>query len=452
MKSKHILYFISTLLLVMLSERAALAQQPSLTLQQAVEAALESNHLLKARSLQIEEKKAKTKEDAIKKYPSVTLNSTWQYNANIGELVIPHGSFGTLPLNTSTVIELPNSDRSFDLGKHQTFNAGATIYQPISQQAKINTGIEVSKADVLIATQEQRKAAQQIEQAVEKLFFGILINSRKAEEVKAKLELSKLRLYDVESALLSGKTIHLSKEGLQANIADEEQELLKLTIQREDYGADLRRLTGIDVMKFSLSPVEVNPNQPLMASDYQSSALSTNADLSIAELTVHKTRLALKAAKQSYLPDVGIIAGYTYQQGNILYPNNNPFAGLNFKWNIQDLFANKQVLNQRSLQLQQAKENEANTLEQLQADVEKAVRKISQTEALVSAAQKVVNFRRQELKIQLDKQAAGLNVPADVLSTRSTVAKAEADLYAAQLNYRLAQSELNALTKGEILR
>lgn len=452
MKSKNIIYHIAAIFLVMLSERPALAQQQTLTLQQAIDAALESNHLLKVKSLQIEEKKAKTKEDMIKKYPAVTLNSTWQYNANIGELVIPQGSFGALPLNANTIIQLPDADKSFELGKHQNFNAGATIYQPLTQQAKINTGIEVSKTEVLIAAQEKRKAAQQIEQAVEKLYFGMLINSKKTDEAKAKLELSKLRLYDVESALLSGKTINLSKEGLQASIADEEQELLKLTIQREDYAADLKHLTGIEVIKFSLNPVETDLSEPKDVSEYQSSALSGNADRNIAGLTVDKTRLAIKAAKQSYLPDVGIIAGYTYQQGNILYPTNNPFAGLNFKWNIQDLFANKQVLSQRSLQLQQAKENEANTLEQLNADVEKAVRKINQAQALINAAQKVLNFRAQELKIQLDKRAAGLNVPADVLSTRSTVAKAEADLYAAQLNYRLAQSELNTLTQGEILR
>lgn len=452
MKIKYRIYHIATLLFVALSARPALAQEQALTLQQAIEAALESNHLLKAKSLQIEEKKIKTKEDLIKKYPAVTINSTWQYNANIGELVIPQGSFGALPLNPSTTIQLPNEDKSFELGKHQNFNAGATIYQPITQQAKIHTGIELSKTEVQIAEQEKRKATQQIEQAVEKLFFGILINSKKADESKAKLELSKLKLYDVESALLSGKTINLSKEGLQASIADEEQELLKLNIQREDYAADLKRLTGIDVLRLNLIPVDLDLAKPKSASDYQTSALSRNADLAIAELTLNKTRLGIKAAKQSYLPDVGIIAGYTYQQGNILYPTNNPFAGLNFKWNIQDLFANRQVLNQRTLQLQQAKENQANTMEQLHADLEKAVRKIHQAEALINAAEKVMKYRNQELKIQLDKRAAGLNVPADVLASRSTVAKAEADLYAAQLNYRLAHSELSALTEGEILR
>lgn len=452
MKSKHNIYHIATLLFVAFSARPAMGQEQSLTLQQAIEAALENNHLLKAKSLQIEEKKMKTREDNIKKYPAVTLNSTWQYNANIGELVIPQGSFGALPLNPSTTIQLPNEDKSFELGKHQNFNAGATLYQPITQQAKIHTGIELSKTEVQIAEQEKRKATQQIEQAVEKLFFGILINSKKTEESKAKLELSSLKLYDVESALLSGKTINLSKEGLQASIADEEQELLKLNIQHEDYAADLKRLTGIDVMQRSLVPLQLDPANPKPASAYQSDALARNADLAIAELTLDKTRLGIKAAKQSYLPDVGIIAGYTYQQGNILYPTNNPFAGLNFKWNIQDLFANKQVLNQRTLQLQQAKENQANTLEQLNADLEKAVRKIHQAEALIGAAEKVLKYRNQELKIQLDKRLAGLNVPADVLASRATVAKAEADLYAAQLNYRLAQSELNALTQGEILR
>ncbi|MGV3706622.1 MAG: TolC family protein [Arcticibacter sp.] len=452
MNTRNTPYRIAAVCLMAFAAMPAFAQQSTLTLQQAIDAALQNNHLLKVKSLQIEEKNAKTREDMIKRYPAVMLNSTWQYNANTGELVIPQGSFGALPLNANTTIQLPAADKSFQLGEHRNFNAGATIYQPLTQQVKINTGIQVSRTEVKIAEYEKRKAAQQIEQAVEKLYFGILINRKKEEESKAKLEVAKLKLYDVESAILSGKTINLNKEGLQASIADEEQELLKLQIQREDYAADLKRLTGMDVQQANLSPVPVDRAEPKAMADYQTAALSGNADLNIASLTVSKAKLGIQAAKQSYLPDVGVIAGYTYQQGNILYPTNNPFAGLNFKWNIQDVFANKQVLSQRSLQLQQAKENEANTIEQLNNDIEKAVRKISQAEALINAAQKVLTFRSQELEIQQDKREAGLNVPADVLAARSTLAKAEADLYAAQLNYRLAQSELNAVTQGEVLR
>lgn len=450
MKFKHISRYLFSVPALLLATNTLFAQQQEpLSLQQAIDAALQNNHLLKIKSLQIDEKKAKIKEDEIKRYPAVTLNSTYQYNINVGELVIPQGSFGALPLNAETTIQLPNQDKAFELGKHNNFNAGATIYQPLSQQAKISTGLEVSKTDVLIAGQEKRKASQQIEQAVEKLYFGLLINRKQAEEANAKLDLAKIKLYDVESGLLSGKTILLSKEGIQANIADEEQNILKLSIQEEDYTNDLKRLTGLPVHRFALTEIEVNPAEKKPIEEFLSSGKANNADIKMAGYTEEKARLAIKAAKQSYIPDFGVIAGYTYQQGNVLYPTNNPFAGLNFKWNIQDIFSNRQVLSQRSILLEQARENKANTEEQLSNDIEKAFRKIRQAEALISAAQKVLRFRTEEMKIQRDKQDAGLNVPSEVLSAKSLLAKAEADLYAAQLNYRLAQSDLRILTEGE---
>ena len=42
------------------------------------------------------------------------------------------------------------------------------------------------------------------------------------------MKLSKIKLFDVESALMAGKTVNVDKAGLQANIADEEQRILQL--------------------------------------------------------------------------------------------------------------------------------------------------------------------------------------------------------------------------------
>ena len=61
-------------------------------------------------------------------------------------------------------------------------------------------------------------------------------------------------------------------------------------------------------------------------------------------------------------------------------------------------------------------------------------------------AQKAVNYRKDELKIQQDKKDAGLNIEADLLNTKSMLAKAQADLLSAKLNYRIAYSDLRILT------
>lgn len=50
------------------------------------------------------------------------------------------------------------------------------------------------------------------------------------------------------------------------------------------------------------------------------------------------------------------------------------------------------------------------------------------------------------LKIQKDKQTSGLNLASDYLTARAALANAEAELYAARLNYCMALTDLPILT------
>ena len=445
MKTRHItVAFLMTLILT--SRYSAAQQKEAISLSKAIEMALQNNHLLNARKWQVAEKLAKVEEDRVKKYPVVNVSSSYQYNAALGALTIPQGSFGSLPLSSGTTVLLPDTEKKFDLGSHHTANAGVMVYQPITQLSKIKVGIDIAKTDVTIAEQERDKTILAIRQAVEKLYYGLLISAKQQTEAQAKLELARLKLYDVEGALLAGKTVDVSKVGLQASIADEEQNLLKLQIQEEDYTADLKLLTGSTATGFVLENVAVLPEVVASAEEYKLAAASQNPDIRVATLGELKTEQAIKAARLSYRPDVGAVAGYTYQVGNILFPTHSPYVGVNFKWNIQDIFSNKQVLMQRGALLQQAHENTAGVKEQINAEIDKAHRKIKQAGALVMVAQKAVNYRTEELRLQTDRLEAGQSLRADILTIRSLLARAEADLLAAQLNYNLARSELALLT------
>lgn len=425
-----------TFVLLLAAGKQTYAQTDTITLDRAIDAAIQNNHMLNIKKTQVEEKQAKVKEDEIKKYPTLILNSTYLYNVNTSD---------PLPTNSSTVLPVPIPDKFMQLGEHNTFNAAGVIYQPITQQGKIRTGIDISKTDVLITEKEKEKVAQQIKQSVERLYYGLLINQKQKTEAVSKLEVAKIKLFDVESALLAGKTVNVDKAGLQANIADEEQTILQLDIQAQDYMDDLKQITGLTADNLSLANVDTAASATPSLEESKSVAFVNNVDLNIANLNQTKAELGIKAARQSYLPDVGLVGGYFYQTGNSVFPNNNPFAGINFKWNIQDVLSNKHVVKQRELSSQQANENLANTREQLNTDVDKAYNKIIQSKNLIAVAQKSVYYRKEELKIQLDKSATGLNTKVDVLNAQSSLAKSEADLYAAQLSYRLAISDLNIL-------
>jgi outer membrane protein TolC len=322
------------------------------------------------------------------------------------------------------------------------------LYQPITQIGRINAGVNVSKTEYGIAQNEEAKAENQIRQAVEKLYFGLLVIQKQIEEAELKVTLAKMKLADVVSAVSAGKTTESNSYGLSAAEADEEQNLLKLKIQYEDYAADLKQLTGLAPgSSITLEPVNAESlieNIPAIDTALND-AVAGNSDLKIASLYKTKADNAIRASKFSYLPDIGLLGGYTYQNGSVIYPKNNAFVGASLKWNLQDALSNRTVQLQRISARKQAEENFANTKEQVSKDIVKAYRKLKQSEELIRVAEKVVIYRREDLKIQNNRSSSGLNLGADVLGAKAAMAKAESDYYAAQLNYRITLSELKIL-------
>jgi outer membrane protein TolC len=94
----------------------------------------------------------------------------------------------------------------------------------------------------------------------------------------------------------------------------------------------------------------------------------------------------------------------------------------------------------------QAEENLANTKEEVNKEIAKAYRKLKLSEELIRVAKKVMDYRKEDLKIQNDRRKSGLNLESDLLAARAAMAKAESDYFAAQLNYRTSLTELKILT------
>ncbi len=420
----------------------------SVSLETVTDMVLRNNHLLKVRRLQSEEKKNKVNEDRIKYLPTVALGGSYQYNTNLPSLAIYQGQFGQLPYG-GVIIPLPASDEIIQMGNHNIYNAGITVYQPLTQIGKINAGVKVSQTELQIAKTEEAKAEIQIKQSVEKLYFGLLIVKKQLEEAEIKADLAKTKLNEVKNAFTAGKTTESIIYGLAANAADEEQNLLKLKIQYDDYEADLKQLAGIDPERvLSLLPIpDGNPSYEAIRIDTSLvEAMPVNNDLKLAWLSTSKADFSVRASRRSYLPDLGILGGYTYQEGSVIYPKNNTYFGASFKWNLQDVLTTRTVQLQRIYLRRQAEENLANTREQINKDIQKALRKLRQSEELIKVAGKVVEYRQEDLRIQKNKREAGLNLKSDLLTSEAALAKAEADFLAARLNYRIALSELKILT------
>ncbi|MGQ7855539.1 TolC family protein [Pedobacter sp. WC2501] len=446
---KHKIKTVLTILVVLLCANRASAQSTTgYSLQQLIDSARTNNLLLSIGEFQVQEKMSKLKEDKIKQYPSVVLDGNFQYNFKLPDITIPAGSIGTVTAGNGTIQPMPAQDTRLKIGDKGSYNAGISLYQPIIQQARIHTSLEIDKTEINLSQQEKARTNLQLNLSVEQLYYGTLIAQKQAEAAKARLELTKSRIYDAQNALQAGKTTGMPLSGLQADLAGQEQNILKQEIAVQDYLAELIRLTNIPAHTIRLIEPSSNNFQTGDINGYKMKAAG-NPEIQISKLNIDKARLGIKMARQGNLPDLGLIAGYYNQQGNPVLPSSSPYLGIALKWNLQDLFSNKQVQIQRQFQLKQAEANLTYTKQKVDTDIEKAWRKTQQSEALIKSAQKVVFYRKTALKEQEDKQLAGLDIKTSIIEARQLLAEAEADLYAAQFSNAMAISELANLTGTE---
>ncbi|MBE9601540.1 TolC family protein [Pedobacter sp. MC2016-24] len=441
-------YNIKTILLLLLFSfisASRLSAQEYYSLHQLIAAAKKNNHLLKIKEYQVQEKISKLNEDEIKKYPVAAIDGSYQYNFKLPDITIPAGTIGSITNLAGESQLLPAQASRFTLGEKGNYNIGLTIYQPITQQFKINTNLDIDKTDIQISQKEKAKTAIQIKLAIEQLYYSTLIAKKQAEIAIAKIKLARAKLYDLEGTLAVGKTTESNRSGLMANVAEEEQYLLKINNQIQDYLTEISMLTNLNVEKLNLKEYEEG-NIWIKPIESYKTALNNNPDMQIALMNQEKANLGIRTAKQNNLPDFGLTAGYYLQQGSPILPANSPYLGVTLKWNIQDLFTYKQIKNQRLSQFRQAIENIEYTRQKVNGEIEKAWRKVKQSDALIAAAKKFVDYCKEALKEQQDKHFSGLGIKTTFLEIQLRLAQAEADWYTAKLSSAIALAELESQT------
>lgn len=407
---------------------------------QLIDAAKKNSHQLNIKQYQILVKTSKLHEDEIKRYPSVALDGSYQYNFKLPDISIPAGTIGMINTGNGTAQLLPAQDSKFTVGEKGNYNVGINLYQPITQQAKLATAMAIDQADIQIGKQESAQTALQLKLQVEQLFYSALILRKTSESVKLRVELAKAKLTDGETSRMAGTSTAASLAGLRADIAYEEQALMKIDLQLQDYLSEMSNLTAIDLEKMNLQEPALN-EKAIVINDSRSSAM-LNPDLEIARLNKEKALLGIRAIKQSNLPDFGLVAGYYRQQGNPILPVSSPFVGISLKWNLQDLFTNREVQTQRQAQLKQAEENMVYTQQQIGLTVNRLSRKVVQCNTLITAASKAVAYRKDELMEQQNRLTAGFEIKTNILETKVKLAQAETDLYTAKLQQAIAIAEL----------
>jgi outer membrane protein TolC len=300
------------------------------------------------------------------------------------------------------------------LGKDQTA-VYVNLTQPVTPVFKIKQAVNIARADEVIASAKAAQAIAQVETKVERIYFALLIAQRKQTLAEINTQMA-----GRPSLMEAGKDLVTARS-----------EVAELT-------RSLNALLGFEPD----TELELTAPEPVIETiserEATQQALANNPEIVEAEQTVVKARAATKLSKLDYVPEVAVVGGYFNQNAIPPLPQDFSYIGVIASLNLFDFGKREKIASERKTQLAMAEAGVDLVKAKVAASAQKAFLDLQRT-------RKIRDLTRQ---LAMTYQATTVSYQDVGLTAKADRAKAEEDMFQAELEYREAYAQLRRIIEG----
>jgi len=420
----------------------ALAETRTLTLDEAVSLAVAQNSSLKIAGSRVREGREKRNTVRSDYFPHLRNESNYFHLSDKQLVNIPAGSLGAVP----GLGPFPVQDVGINQGSDTPFITNTTLTQPLTQLPKIYHADNVALADQQIAAAELEKAKTDIIFATHRLFYGLVVTRKLKDAASAAVSAGEQALREAKDSVAAGNQLEVAAIGSNAVLLQNRHALLSAEIQIADLNSELSDLLDLP-LDTEIDPVDPSPPEPTADTreTYVKEALEKNPEIKAARENVSKAQSGVKAAQWEYVPDISAFGQYIHQDGVPFVTNNLGIVGLRMTWDIIDGGKRGGVVGQRKEQLNQADENLHRVKKRIEVEVDKACRKLEQTQRLIDVTRESLELYRENLRLKSDAIKSRTVTESQYATAVASVKKAEYEHTQALLGYYLATADLKRI-------
>ena len=427
------------------------AAERELTLDQAINLALEHNGDIGVARLEVQNFEALKAKARAQYLPKLTNNSDATYLTEREGVVLPRASLGvfsaTGPIPAETII--------IDQGAHITYSSRTYLSQPTLQLFATHAINHSAKMDVETARLNVEDKSENTAIQVRQLYYEVL--DAESQVRAAEEEVVTFRKSDQEAAAQvdEGAALPVKELEARANLLQAESLASKARNAERDDRLELNNVMGVLLnSRFRLvtpSAAEFSADALPTRDEAVRIALARQPQVLIAEKKVDKAKAEVRVAEDAFIPDLTISTHHSYQVGiALLVRNYGVFQG-EFSYNLFNGGATRaQVRSQKSL-LTEAQQNLANVRASTTVSIETAYDNVENAQLDLTAKQQAVLARGEGARVADSRYAHGEILTSERDMTHAQLADAEASEREAELNLSLARSQVKRLL-GEIPR
>jgi len=340
------------------------------------------------------------------------------YNKHPGEVLTTEGPLGAARQVSVNII---NKDSN-------TLNLIAV--QPITPLFSVYQLAKIARADENIARAKAGMPVAETAMKVEKAFFDLLVAQRELTSAESDSRKTQAKWLTASN---SGKPFVSTAQ--ETDMLRAEKAVLLATGKVKELTVALNGLVGLP----EATTLELIPPEPLVENISEQEATEkavVNPEVIEAEQTAVKAHAGLTLTKLTYVPTVGVMGGYAFQNAiNLVLPRSFGYIGLSASWTIFDF-------GKREHSVKEVKAQAAMADLGVQLAKAKVAAKVKSTYLELDHSRQLYQLARRMVSATQVIEAGYNRDDPDVESAR---AKMEADMFRAELEYRQAYGKVKAL-------
>jgi outer membrane protein TolC len=439
---------IALLLPIAAAAQSAPASAERLTLEAAIQLAVDNNRQLQSARLQIEKAETDVATARSHRLPTFEIKATASQLLTPVDFSFPQAAFGTYP----GIGPIPATDTSFSVPRQPIYYVSSQAAQPLSQLFRINLGIHSATTAREIEREHARSQQLSVINDVKRLYFAILQTesalSANTEAIAMYRELDRT----LQNRVAQKVALRADSLDVQFKLAQEELERTtrenSLASQKEQLnqllGRDVRTTFAVEEVT-AISPLEVD----LKAA--QAHALEMRPDVREARLKREQADLDRRMAKAERIPDVSLAVSYTSNFNIDVLPTNLATAGVQLTWEPFDWGRRKQAVAAKTATVEQARLSVRDIEDKTIVEINSRFRTLSEKRALLNVAQMAQATMREKLRVKTNQFQLQAVLLPDVMQVRAELADADNRYQQTLLEFWIAKADYE-LALGEDVR
>ena len=406
----------------------------SLTLDQAIDLALQNNRAIRIARLAVEKSDDEISAAKTHRLPSLHAHSLVSGNLATNELNVR---------NPGNLFPGVGPFFSLNVERKPTALIGASVIEPLTQQYRIGLQLKLHRLSREVTQAKLRQQQNETIDQVKKAYYAVLQTqsglTSVREALKSYLELDRITGdYVVQHVAL--RADQLTVQTRLARVQYEELELSsRLATQKEQLNSLLGRDVGVS-FEVARTPELVSFTTDL--TEARKVALEKRPELQQARLLVQQATLDRRITKSRYIPDVS--AGFTYltaRNFSDAVPKNFANVGVAVNWEVFDWGRKKHELAEKEKAIEQANAGLRETEDQVRIDVGDKLRKLQLAGQALRVAKLSEDSAQENLRVSTGRYKLQAVLLSDVLQSQASLAEASHEYQRALLAFWTAKAE-----------